>query len=115
MAVAASILTGTTAELRETYTAYDHECRTQGIAASRPKGALEPTARTNQPEGSQICPVYHGTPDQVARAVLADPGLAAADELALFLPPAFNLAQNHRLLADLAETVAPHLGWLPAV
>ncbi|MES2435970.1 MAG: LLM class flavin-dependent oxidoreductase [Pseudomonadota bacterium] len=115
VAVAASILPATTADLRDTYAAYDHERRTHGIAASRPKGALEPTPRNNTPEGSQICPVYHGTPDQVAQAVLADPGLSAADELVLFLPPAFNLAQNRRLLADLAETVAPHLGWLPAI
>jgi hypothetical protein len=50
----------------------------------------------------------------VIAAVLADPGLAAADELLLFLPPAFGLEQNIRLLTDLAQTVAPSLGWLPA-
>lgn len=114
VAVAASILPGTTAELRETYAAYDHQRRTQGIAASRPQGALEPSARTNAPEGSQISPVFHGAPDQVAEAVLADPGLAGADELVLFLPPAFALEQNIRLLGDLAATVAPALGWQPA-
>ncbi|MFT4012743.1 MAG: LLM class flavin-dependent oxidoreductase [Paracoccus sp. (in: a-proteobacteria)] len=114
VAVAASILPATTAELRDTYAAYDLERRTQGIAASRPKGALEPTARTNAPEGSQISPVLHGTPDQVTAAVLADPGLAGADELVLFLPPGFDLAQNVRLLTDLAETVAPALGWAKA-
>ncbi|WP_204283643.1 hypothetical protein, partial [Klebsiella pneumoniae] len=38
VAVAASILVGPTAELRETYAAYDLERRTQGIAASRPRG-----------------------------------------------------------------------------
>lgn len=114
VAVAASILPGTTAELREVYAAYDLERRTHGIAASRPAGALEPTARTNAPEGAQISPVFHGTPDQVIAAVLADPGLAAADEVVLFLPPAFGLAQNTRLLADLAQTVAPAFGWTPA-
>ncbi|HEY0214027.1 MAG TPA: LLM class flavin-dependent oxidoreductase [Paenirhodobacter sp.] len=114
VAVAASILPGPSAELRDTYAAYDLERRTQGIAASRPKGALQPTARTNAPEGSQISPVFHGTPDQVATAVLADPGLAGADELILFLPPGFTLEQNIRLLDDLAATVAPALGWLPA-
>lgn len=114
VAVAASILPGTTAELRDIYAAYDAQRRSEGIAASRPSGALEPTARTNAPEGSQISPVFHGTPDQVAEAVLHDPGLAAADELVLFLPPAFGLAQNQRLLSDLAATVAPALGWAPA-
>ncbi|MFB9948207.1 LLM class flavin-dependent oxidoreductase [Rhizobium puerariae] len=112
--VAASILVGTTAELREKYATYDLERRTQGIAASRPKGALQPTAPANQPPGVQISPVFQGTPDQVTEAVLKDPGLAAADEIVLFLPPAFGLAENVRLLADLAETVAPNLGWSPA-
>lgn len=109
--VAASILVGTTAELREKYAAYDLERRTLGIAASRPKGALAPA---NQPVGAQISPVFQGTPDEVTEAVLNDPGLAAADEIVLFLPPAFGLAENLRLLADLAETVAPNLGWAPA-
>lgn len=111
VAVAASILVGTTAELRDTYAAYDLERRTEGIAASRPKGALVPNARVNQPPGSQISPVFHGTPDRVTEMVLGDPGLAAADELVLFLPPAFGLGENIRLLGDFVETVAPNLGW----
>jgi len=115
VAVAASILVGTTAELREKYAAYDLERRTQGIAASRPKGALTPAAPANQPPGIQISPVFQGTPDQVLEAVLDDPGLASADELVLFLPPAFDLAENVRLLTDLADTVAPNLGWSPTI
>ncbi|GAA3035026.1 hypothetical protein [Actinokineospora globicatena] len=62
----------------------------------------------------RISPVFHGTPDQVTEAVLADPGLTQADDLVLFLPPAFTLPENARLLADLANTVAPALGWSPA-
>lgn len=111
VAVAASILVGTTAELRDKYAAYDLERRTKGIAASRPKGALAPP---RQPEGAQISPVFQGTPDQVIEAVFNDPGLAAADEIVLFLPPAFGLAENIRLLADLAQTVAPAFGWSAA-
>ncbi|MFT4180336.1 MAG: LLM class flavin-dependent oxidoreductase [Rhizobium sp.] len=110
VAVAASILVGTTAELRDKYAAYDLERRTLGIAASRPKGALAPA---NQPVGAQISPVFQGTPDQVTEAVLNDPGLAEADEVVLFLPPAFGLAENVQLLTDLAKTVAPNLGWSP--
>jgi alkanesulfonate monooxygenase SsuD/methylene tetrahydromethanopterin reductase-like flavin-dependent oxidoreductase (luciferase family) len=110
VAVAASILVGTTTELREKYAAYDLERRTKGIAASRPKGALEQAA---QPAGFQISPVFQGTPDQVLEAVFNDPGLAAADEIVLFLPPGFGLAENIRLLTDLADTVAPSLGWSP--
>lgn len=112
VAVAASILVGTTPELSSKYAAYDLERRTKGIGASRPKGALAPPS---QPEGAQISPVFQGTPDQVIEAVFNDPGLAAADEIVLFLPPAFSLAENLRLLDDLAQTVAPALGWSPAL
>jgi alkanesulfonate monooxygenase SsuD/methylene tetrahydromethanopterin reductase-like flavin-dependent oxidoreductase (luciferase family) len=113
VAVAASILPGTTAELRDTYAAYDHERRTRGMAASRPRGALEPVIPAELPSGKAISPVFHGTPDEVAAAALADPGLAAADEIVLFLPPAFGLDANVRLITDLATTVAPALGWSP--
>jgi len=114
VAVAASVLPGTTPALREQYAAYDLERRIQGPAASRPKGALQPTLSAALPKGFLMSPVYHGDPDTVTAAVLADPGLSAADELVLFLPPAFGLADNVRLLADLARTVAPALGWEPA-
>jgi alkanesulfonate monooxygenase SsuD/methylene tetrahydromethanopterin reductase-like flavin-dependent oxidoreductase (luciferase family) len=113
VAAAASILPGTSAELRETYAAYDHERRTQGMAASRPKGALEPVIGASPPNGNVISPVHHGDPDEVTEAVLADPGLAQADEIVLFLPPAFGLDANVRLITDLATTVAPALGWSP--
>lgn len=113
VAVAASILPGTTARLRDTYAAYDLERRTQGPAASRPPGALNPGLTAELPAGMRMSPVHHGHPDEVAEAVLADPGLRAADELVLFLPPAFGLAENVRLLTDLAENVAPALGWKP--
>lgn len=114
VAVAASILPGTTAELREVYAAYDHQRRTEGMQASRPKGALDPVVTADLPAGTRISPVFHGAPGEVTEAVLADPGLAAADEIVLFLPPAFGLAENIRLLTDLANTVAPQLGWTPA-
>jgi alkanesulfonate monooxygenase SsuD/methylene tetrahydromethanopterin reductase-like flavin-dependent oxidoreductase (luciferase family) len=114
VALAASVLPGTTPQLREKYAAYDLERRTHGPAASRPKGALESTLSADLPEGIVMSPVYHGEPDAVAEAVLADPGLSIVDELVLFLPPAFGLEENVRLLTDLAQTVAPALGWIPA-
>lgn len=73
VAVAASILVGTTAELRDSYAAYDLERRTQGIAASRPKGVLQPAAPASYAPGGQISPVFHGAPDRVAKALLNDP------------------------------------------
>jgi hypothetical protein len=114
VAVAASVLPGPTAELRETYAAYDLERRTHGPAASKPKGALESTLSADLPPGIVMSPVYHGDPDEVAVSVLGDPGLALADEIVFFLPPAFSHRENVRLLDDLAQTVAPALGWIPA-
>ncbi|MBB2948918.1 alkanesulfonate monooxygenase SsuD/methylene tetrahydromethanopterin reductase-like flavin-dependent oxidoreductase (luciferase family) [Actinoplanes lutulentus] len=114
VAVAASILPGTTGELRDRYAAYDLERRTSGPHASRPQGALTPTLTAALPTGMLMSPVYHGTPEEVTESVLADPGLTAADEIVLFLPPAFELPDNVRLLTDLAETVAPALGWKPS-
>lgn len=113
VAVAASVLPGTTAELRAAYAAYDEQRRTDGIAASRPRGALEPVVSGDLPAGMRISPVFHGDPDQVVDAMLADPGLALADEVVVFLPPAFDLAGNLRVLTDVAATVAPALGWTP--
>ena len=114
VAVAASLLPATTTRLADRYAAYDHERRTSGPAASRPEGALAPSLSAQLPPGMAMSPVYHGPPDVVVAQVLADPGLSAADELVLFLLPAFGLVENVRLLADLVETVAPALSWAPA-
>ena len=114
VAVSASVLPATTTDLRDKYAAYDRERRTQGPAASRPAGALEHTIGASLPPGMLMSPVFHGSPDAVAAAVTRDPGIAAADELVLFLPPAFSLEENIRLLSDVAGTVGPALGWQPA-
>ena len=114
VSVAASVLPGTTPALRERYAAYDLVRRTQGPSVSKPAGALEQTFVTaNLPPGLLVSPVFHGEPAAVAEAVAADAGIAAADELVLFLPPELGLADNIRLLTDMAETVAPALGWVP--
>lgn len=114
VSVAASILPGTTPSLRDTYAAYDLDRRTNGPASSRPAGALARTLTADLPTGMAMSPVHHGAPGAVIEAVLADPGLSAADELVLFLPPAFTLAENIQLLTDVTTTVAPAIGWTPA-
>lgn len=114
VAVAASVLPGSKPELREKYAAYDLARRTKGPSVSKPKGALEQTFLTkNLPPGLLVSPVFHGEPAAVAEAVAADPGISAADELVLFLPPEFGLEENVQLLTDMAQSVAPALGWLP--
>ncbi|WP_261574119.1 LLM class flavin-dependent oxidoreductase [Frankia gtarii] len=112
VAVARSVLPATSPELARVYAAYDAERRTQGPAASRPAGALAPVAAPTS--RFTISPVHHGDPAAVVDELLADPSVPLADELIAFLPPAFGLRENLRLLEDLAETVAPHLGWTPA-
>jgi hypothetical protein len=62
-----------------------------------------------------MSPVLHGDPQRVVESLLADPAVGLADELIAFLPPAFGLDENRRLIADIAETVGPALGWTPAM
>jgi alkanesulfonate monooxygenase SsuD/methylene tetrahydromethanopterin reductase-like flavin-dependent oxidoreductase (luciferase family) len=114
VAVAASVLPATTPELAEKYAAYDHQRRTEGPSASKPEGALTHKTRPADFGGFLVSPVFRGDPDAVAAALAADPGISSADELVLFLPPAFGLEENVRVLADMAKTVAPALGWTPA-
>jgi alkanesulfonate monooxygenase SsuD/methylene tetrahydromethanopterin reductase-like flavin-dependent oxidoreductase (luciferase family) len=114
VAVAASVLPATTAELAEKYAAYDLQRRTQGPSASKPAGALNLMTRSPEAAGMLVSPVFRGDPDAVTAAIAADPGIAAADELVLFLPPAFGLEENVRVLTDMAQTVGPALGWTPA-
>ena len=114
VAVAASVLPATTPELTEKYAAYDYQRRTEGPSASKPKGALNLTTSSSALPGMLVSPVFRGDPNSVAAAILADPGIAAADELVLFLPPAFGLEENVRVLTDMAATVGPALGWAPA-
>ena len=113
VAVSRSILPTTSPELARLYAAYDHERRTQGPAASRPQGALAPTAASAAMPFT-VSNTIHGQPDAVAEALLSDPAVAMADELIAFLPPAFDLEQNRRLIEEIAEMASSRLGWLPA-
>ncbi len=113
VSVSRSVLPATTPELARLYAAYDEERRTLGPGASRPQGAVDPRALDGVGDARprfSVSDAVHGDPSAVLDALLADVALAEADELILFLPPAFGLAENRRLLEDLAEHVIPHLG-----
>ncbi|SNQ49346.1 putative monooxygenase [Frankia canadensis] len=114
VAVARSVLPATSPELARVYAAYDEQRRTQGPAASRPQGALAPVAGP-PPVQFTMSPVHHGSPAAVVEDLLADPSVPLGDEFIAFLPPAFGLRENLRLLEDIATTVAPHLGWTPDI
>ena len=44
----------------------------------------------------------------------ADDALQLADELMIWLPPNFTLAENKELLDNIVAFMAPELGWRPA-
>lgn len=112
VAVSRSILPATSPDAARLYAAYDRERRALGPGASRPAGALTATDARPAPAYS-VSPAIHGDPEHVAERLLQDPAVRAADELIAFLPPAFDRDQNARLIADIAETVGPRIGWEP--
>ena len=61
----------------------------------------------------QLCPIYHGDPGYVLERAQADDALQLADELMIWLPPNFTLAENKELLDNIVEFIAPELGWRP--
>ena len=105
----------------ELYAEFDRIRRTEGPAGPRPKGAQAPGAlQKGLSPGSdllrnvQLCPIYHGDPDEVLEHVLADDGVQLADEVMIWLPPNFTLAENKELLDNITNFIAPELGWEPA-
>jgi alkanesulfonate monooxygenase SsuD/methylene tetrahydromethanopterin reductase-like flavin-dependent oxidoreductase (luciferase family) len=57
---------------------------------------------------------YAGDPDAIAAELAADEAVREADTLLLTVPNQLGVADNTRLLATVAEHVAPALGWSPA-
>lgn len=107
VSVSRSILPTTSPERARRYAAYDADRRANGPAASRPRGAVAPTAG---PSGAYtMSPVIHGDPSAVIDTLLADPAVAEADDLIAFLPPEFALVESTRVLEEIAEHVLPAL------
>ena len=98
---------GATAEQRARYRA---------DAAAR----AERAARADQSEGPGAAssmvraPDLVGPSDELAAALLADPAVQAADELAIALPAGLPAGDLARILTDVAEHLGPALGWSPA-
>lgn len=57
---------------------------------------------------------YVGEPDQLARELAADSAVQAADLLLLTVPNQLGVNFNAKLLRNIAEHIAPSLGWEPA-
>lgn len=98
---------GATAEQRARYAA---------DAAAR----AERAARADQGEDAQAAssmvraPDLVGPSDELAAALLADPAVQAADELAIVLPAGLPAGDRARILTDVAERLGPARGWSPA-
>jgi alkanesulfonate monooxygenase SsuD/methylene tetrahydromethanopterin reductase-like flavin-dependent oxidoreductase (luciferase family) len=107
VSVSRSILPATSPNRARRYAAYDADRRANGPAASRPSGAAAPTSAP--PGAFTMSPALHGEPSAVVDALLADPAVAAADDLIAFLPPEFGLTESTRLLEDIAAHVLPAL------
>ncbi len=57
---------------------------------------------------------YIGEPDKVAEELAQDAAVAAADTVLVTVPNQLGVEYNTRLLASIAEYVAPAIGWEPA-
>ena len=57
---------------------------------------------------------YIGEPDAIAAELAKDAAVAAADTLMLTVPNQLGVDYNTRLLAVIAEQIAPAIGWEPA-
>ncbi len=72
-----------------------------------------PRREEEQLRNVQLCPIHHRDPGYVLERAQADDALHLADELMIWLPPNFTLAENKELLANVVEFIAPDLGWRP--
>ncbi|MEW1959537.1 LLM class flavin-dependent oxidoreductase [Kineococcus sp. NPDC059986] len=73
-----------------------------------------------RPKGDSPFPVRYsaalsGNPDGIVERLLADEVVEETDGLVVVLPAEGSLDAHRRVLSAVAEHVAPHLGWTPAV
>jgi alkanesulfonate monooxygenase SsuD/methylene tetrahydromethanopterin reductase-like flavin-dependent oxidoreductase (luciferase family) len=98
---------GATAEQRARYAA-DAAARTE--RAARADRSEDPRAASSMVQAPDLM----GPADELAAALLADPAVQAADELAIALPAGLPAGDLARILTDVAERLGPALGWSPA-
>ena len=91
---------GATAAQREKYAAYV-EGRT-------------PRTKTVHGGRTLIAPDVTGTNSEIVDFILGDPAFQAADDYLFELPFEFELADWKQILDQLANEIAPRLGWCPA-
>jgi alkanesulfonate monooxygenase SsuD/methylene tetrahydromethanopterin reductase-like flavin-dependent oxidoreductase (luciferase family) len=99
---------------RTLYQGYADLRASEGPAASRPPGALASPMPSTLPS-LMMSPVVVGEPAEVVEYLHSDVALAEAGELMIFLPPGFSHRDYIEILENIAQHVAPKLGWSPAL
>jgi hypothetical protein len=61
-----------------------------------------------------MSPVVVAEPAEIVEYLRSDAAVTESDELNIFLPPGFSHAEYIELLENIAQDVAPQLGWSPA-
>lgn len=56
---------------------------------------------------------FAGEPDRIATELAADEAVRAADTILFTVPNQLGVAYNARILATIAEHIAPAIGWTP--
>ena len=77
-------------------------------------GRFQRTKTPQGPRGMLFSPDYVGTSDELADALHGHAGFARADEVAFALPFTFDDEDYLQIVTDMAEQLAPKLGWAPA-
>ncbi|MBF4620893.1 LLM class flavin-dependent oxidoreductase [Clavibacter sp. VKM Ac-2542] len=98
---------GATAEQRARYAA---DAAARAERAARADQSEDPRAASSMVRAPDLV----GPSDEIAAALLADPAVQAADELAIALPARLPAGDLARILTDVAERLGPALGWSPA-
>jgi alkanesulfonate monooxygenase SsuD/methylene tetrahydromethanopterin reductase-like flavin-dependent oxidoreductase (luciferase family) len=98
---------GATAEQRARYAA---DAAARAERAARADQSEDPRAASSMVRAPDLV----GPSDELAAALLADPAVQAADELAIGLPAGLPAGDRARILTDVAERLGPALGWSPA-
>jgi alkanesulfonate monooxygenase SsuD/methylene tetrahydromethanopterin reductase-like flavin-dependent oxidoreductase (luciferase family) len=79
--------------------------------ASRHERTLKPQG----PKGILIAQDVVGTSDEIVERLLADPAVNEVTELRMELPYEFSHENYEQILHDMITSIAPHLGWTPAI
>ena len=103
---------------RKLYQGYGELRAREGFSASRPPGALPPNSTFPMPPGYKppsmlMSPVEVGEPAEIVEYLNNDVAIAEADEVMIFLPPGFNHRECIEILENIAQYVAPEIGWSP--